>query len=86
MATTMSSKPEVIPTLPSEGLIRISRLIGGDNPLLPVCRATLYNWIREGRVPAPTRIGARIVAYHVSTVRSMLLDLANGTSGDGEAR
>ncbi len=62
-------------TLPAQGFIRLSRLVGGDNPLLPVCRATLYNWIKEGRIAAPTRIGKRLVAYPVSQVREMLAEL-----------
>jgi predicted DNA-binding transcriptional regulator AlpA len=72
----MVKSQEVTPNIPSEGFIRISRLIGGANPLLPVCRQTLYNWIREGRIPAPTKIGPMVVAYPASTVRKMLEDLA----------
>lgn len=42
-------------------LFRIGDIIGdkkkGIEPIIPVCRSTFYNWIRQGKFPGPVKIG-----------------------------
>jgi prophage regulatory protein len=72
------SKPRVKsqPVLPEEGYVRISQLLGcrrrGIVPILPLSRSGLYAWIRDGRWPAPQRLGKKIVAWKSTVVREAL--------------
>lgn len=62
---------EQVNDIPNTGFVRLSRVIG-PNGLIPVCRATWYEWIESGRVPAPTKIGPRCVAYRAETLREII--------------
>jgi predicted DNA-binding transcriptional regulator AlpA len=84
----MAIKLEVIPSaavpsIPSEGLVRVSQLLAfgsrkGSTPILPISRATMYTWIREGKMPAPIRIGA-MVCWPAPQLRAWLQDLSAGS-------
>ena len=80
MVTKLPSTPSaLVPSLPSEGFVRVSQLLAfgsrkGQAPILPISRATLYNWIREGKMPAPVRIGG-IVAWPATQLRAWLKEL-----------
>ena len=42
-------------------LFRLTDIIGdqqkGIEPIIPVCRSTLYNWVKKGKFPEPVKIG-----------------------------
>jgi predicted DNA-binding transcriptional regulator AlpA len=86
LETLPSAQPQVVPSIPSEGLIRVSQLLAfgsrkGSTPILPISRATMYTWIREGKMPAPIRIGA-MVCWPAPQLRSWLEALSAGSQGD----
>ena len=63
------------PDLPSEGYARIKSVLR----VYPVGRATLYQMIRDGRFPKPTKIaGGKASAWRVSELREFL---AQGMQG-----
>lgn len=41
-------------------------------PGQPVHKASIYNWIKEGRVPPPVRIGAKISRWRKSECQEAL--------------
>ncbi len=72
------SKPEVSkqPVIPAEGFIRVSQLIGcrrrGIVPILPISRSGMYTAIRDGRIPAPVKLGPKVIAWPSEQIRAML--------------
>jgi prophage regulatory protein len=72
------AKPKLntIPVLPAEGYVRVSQLLGcrrrGLVPILPVSRSGLYLLIREGRFPAPQKLGPKIIFWPVAQIREWI--------------
>jgi prophage regulatory protein len=71
------SKPKAqpVPTIPAEGFVRVSQLLGyrkrGIVPILPISRSGMYAWIRDGRFPAPMKVG-KVIAWDAAVVREAL--------------
>jgi prophage regulatory protein len=69
------SKPKAQPVIPAEGFVRVSQLLGcrrrGLVPILPISRSGLYAWIRDGRFPAPMKLG-KVIAWDAAVVREAL--------------
>ena len=63
--------------IPATGFVRLSRVCGKKG-FVPVSKATWYQWINTGKVPAPTKIGPRCVAYRAETLRQIIDDLSRG--------
>ena len=57
--------------LPQEGFVRLSGLIGGASPVVPLSRPTIWRKVNEGTFPAPTRFG-KITAWPVDAIRAWL--------------
>jgi predicted DNA-binding transcriptional regulator AlpA len=55
-------------SLPLEGFARPAQVAFA----LGVCRATLYNYIRQGKFPEPERDGKRITRWPVAVIRECL--------------
>lgn len=75
------SKPKVktsanVPVIPAEGFVRVSQLIGcrrrGIVPILPISRSGMYAAIREGRIPAPLKLGPKVIAWPAEQIRAMI--------------
>jgi prophage regulatory protein len=68
--------PAAQPVIPETGYVRIAQILGcqrrGWVPILAISRSALYLWIRDGRWPAPQKLGAKIVAWEASVVRDAL--------------
>lgn len=58
---------EQLPTLSELALIRLPQVL----EVLPVCRSTFYNGIKQGTYPKPIRIG-RTSAWRASDIRRLL--------------
>ncbi len=65
--------------LPSEGYVREWHLVGsakrGIVGVLPFGRTTLRQKIKEGKAPAPIKLGDRISAWKVEDIRAYLVEL-----------
>ncbi len=70
----------VQPVIPESGYVRVSQLLGcrrrGLVPILPISRSGLYAWIRQGRWPAPIRIGPKVIAWPAAQVRAALEEMS----------
>lgn len=64
--------------LPETGLLRLRQIIGDPNAkppipgFIPVCKSTWYAGIKDGRFPAPVRLGDRLVAWRAEDIRAVL--------------
>ena len=56
-----------VAVIPETGYIRLSGIIGcrhrGIVPILPISRSGLAAWIRDGRLPAPQKLGPKILVW-----------------------
>ena len=63
---------------PDSAYLRERQLVGDIRDpncprLLPVSRATLWRMVREGRFPAPYKLGPNTTAWRCGEVRSSLM-------------
>lgn len=67
--------------LPNIGFLRLRQIIGspptsedpqGIPALVPVSRATWWAWVREGRAPAPVKLGPNTTAWRVEDIRALI--------------
>lgn len=68
-------QPAPLP-LPPTGFIKLRQIIGdpkrGIQALFPVSRSGWYQGIKDGRFPAPVKLGSRSSAWRVSDVQALL--------------
>ena len=57
-----------IPTLPSVGFLRLPEVLA----LFPVSRSAWYRGIKEGRYPAPIKLGKRTAAWRAEAIAALL--------------
>lgn len=69
--------------LPETGYLRLPQIIGDPKAeppipaIIPVGKSTWWNGVRSGRFPKPVKLGPRITAWDVSSIRA-LVDRLNG--------
>lgn len=74
-APTMVTK---IHQLPEVGFVRLKQIIGDQKaqppipPLFPVSRSAWWEGIKQGRFPAPCRLGPRTVAWSVESIQELI--------------
>ena len=61
-------------TLPSEGFVRLPVVLH----VLGIGKTSFWKGIQNGRFPKPVKIGARIAAWKVEDIRSLIADIALG--------
>ena len=61
-------------TLPDSGFVRLPTLL-----LLFACsRATIWRWVKTGKIPAPVKLGPRITAWPIGQLRQAILARMKG--------
>lgn len=66
--------------------LRIKQIIGDPKatppipPVIPVSRATLWDWVKQGKFPPPVKFGTRFTCWKVEDVRAFIEQL-NGKGG-----
>jgi predicted DNA-binding transcriptional regulator AlpA len=60
-----------------EGFLRLTAIIG-PRGIYPVSKSSWWEGVRQGRYPAPVRLGPRTVAWRVSDIRSLIERVAEG--------
>ena len=71
------TSPNWFDQTPDSAYLRERQLVGDTRDascpkLIPVSRATLWRMVREGRFPAPHKLGPNTTAWRVSDVRNYL--------------
>jgi predicted DNA-binding transcriptional regulator AlpA len=56
-------------SLPATGYLRQKQIIPG---IVEVAPATLWRWVRKGTFPAPVKLGERVTAWRVESVREWM--------------
>jgi predicted DNA-binding transcriptional regulator AlpA len=62
--------------LPQTGFVRIRGVLAPTGPL-PISRSTWWAGVRAGRYPQPIKIGPRITAWSVESIRELIERLAS---------
>jgi predicted DNA-binding transcriptional regulator AlpA len=60
--------------LPDIALVRLSMILC----LLPCSRATFWRWVKNGRIPAPKKMGSKISVWSAGQIRELLKAIADG--------
>lgn len=60
-----------VPHWPERGVVRLEQII--PDPI-PVTRATLHNWVKAGRFPAPIKLGSNVNWWDVTALRAWLTE------------
>lgn len=54
--------------IPEIGFVRLPQILA----VYPVCAATWWNMVKDGRAPKPIKLGPRITAWKAGEIRKML--------------
>lgn len=54
--------------LPETGFVRLPEIL----KLVPVCRATWWNWVKSGRAPKGVKLSSRVTAWRVEDIRDFI--------------
>lgn len=69
----------VAQALPDFGLITISSIVGDAKKnipgIIPVCKKTWLNGVKNGIYPKPVRISARRVGWRIEEIRQLVENL-----------
>jgi predicted DNA-binding transcriptional regulator AlpA len=55
--------------LPSTGYVRMAQIAG---PIVPVCAATIWRWVRAKKFPQPVKLSERVTAFRAEEIRAWL--------------
>jgi prophage regulatory protein len=71
------NQPETARLLPDTGYVRIRQIIGdrkrGIIPLIPICRSSWYQGIKEGRYPKGVLLGPRTRVWSAESIRALIV-------------
>ena len=71
-------KDSVITYYPAEGFLRERQILGDPlatphmPALIPISRSTWWRGIKEGRFPAPVKLGPRITAWRTDDIVALI--------------
>lgn len=71
-------------SLPETGYVRLPQIVGDPNadppipPIIPVCKATWWAGVKNGRFPKPVKLGPRITVWRVEDIRAFCTSLHKG--------
>jgi predicted DNA-binding transcriptional regulator AlpA len=57
-----------VDSLPSTGFLRDKQIL----EIIPICRATLWSWTKDGKFPKPVKLGPRTTAWPAAAVREWM--------------
>jgi prophage regulatory protein len=60
---------------PMSGFVRLSAILAPVGPL-PIARATLWAWVKDGRFPKPLKLGARVTVWRAEDVHAFMASVA----------
>jgi prophage regulatory protein len=65
-------------TIPETGFVRLPQVLA----VIPVCKSSWWEGVREGRFPKPVRLTARSVGWRAEDIRNLIKRLAAQTFDD----
>jgi len=74
-------------TIPETGYMRLRHIIGDPKasppipPVIPVSRTTFWNWVKDGKLPQPVKLGPGITAWRVEDIREYIQSAAQCNEG-----
>jgi predicted DNA-binding transcriptional regulator AlpA len=69
------------PRFPNTGFVRISAIIAPDGPI-PVSKSTWWEGVRDGRFPAPVKLGPKTTTWRVEDILALIERV--GATGGGQ--
>ena len=78
-----------VATQTSTAFLRIAQIVGNPDAeppipaLIPIGKSTWWQWVRDGKAPAPVKLGPRTTAWKSSDI-SALIDSFNATKAGGQ--
>jgi predicted DNA-binding transcriptional regulator AlpA len=68
--------PKNLNPLPGSGYVRLKQIIGspktGIPPIIPISKSTLWAWVKAGKFPKPVKLGPRVTAWPVDSIRHLV--------------
>lgn len=55
-------------SLPETGYVRLPAILR----VFPVSRSTWWQWVKDGKAPAGTKLGPRITAWRVEDIHALI--------------
>ncbi len=68
------------PHLPTEGFVKVPQII----QVFPVSRSGWWQGVKDGKYPAPIKLGPKTTVWRVQDIRKLIADYANA-SNDAQA-
>lgn len=72
--TTIEPEKRRTTVIPDEMLLRTKDV----QKKLGISRTTLHRWQKEGKIPPPIKISQNMVAWPMSQIRQVIVDLSQG--------
>jgi predicted DNA-binding transcriptional regulator AlpA len=69
------------PNLPLSGFVRIRQIIGDSKanppilPIIPIGRSSWWKGVKEGKYPAPIKLGAKTTVWRAEDIHALLNQL-----------
>jgi prophage regulatory protein len=76
------------PSLPAVGYLRLTQIIGNPKanppipPVIPVSKSTWWAGVKSGRYPPPVKLGPRVTAWPVESVRALIEQVAQANKSE----
>lgn len=70
------TKQVYFPPLPQEGFIRLPQVLY----VLGIGKTSFWAGIKEGRFPAPVKLGPRTSVWHVEDIRALIDSISKGNA------
>jgi prophage regulatory protein len=65
-------------TAPSSSLLRLKQIVGspkdGIPPLIPVCKATWWRGVKDGRYPQPIKLSPGVTVWRSEDIRKLIIN------------
>jgi predicted DNA-binding transcriptional regulator AlpA len=61
--------------MPMEGFVRVNQIVKPHGPI-PISRAHWLQGVKDGRYPKPVKLSARITAWRVEDIRTLILSFS----------
>lgn len=70
--------------IPQTGFLRLPQIVGDPKanppipPLVPISKATWWDWVKSGKAPAPVKLSERVTAWKAEDIHNFIAELGKG--------